>query len=191
MDLFHGVGELEAAKGPGRPFGPGIVDHPRVHLLELVGLAVDGLLEILLRGPDPLELPQVGVGVDRLRLRRGPEQLRRLFEPLLLGLLRESEIFPVGLGLSGEGLLQIFLGFGHIDLLLEIAAATRSVTRSRRGQRPGGAAALQRGSYQPFFIFTNFPISITHRGTRERAVQSASSPAVRGFVSKTGFRKGT
>jgi hypothetical protein len=53
-------------------------------VLELVGLAVDGVQEVLLRGLDQAELPQMVVGMDGLRCRCGAEELCRLLEAFLL-----------------------------------------------------------------------------------------------------------
>jgi hypothetical protein len=89
-----------------------LLDHRRVHLRVLVGLARDRLLEVLERGADTAGVREVPERVDRLRLGGGAEELRDLREVLLLRLAREGEVLAVRLALAGERDLEVLVG-GH------------------------------------------------------------------------------
>jgi hypothetical protein len=91
--------------------------HRRVHRRVLVGLAAHRLLEVLERVVDAAHVAEVVVGVDRLRVGRSAEELRDLPEALLLGLLREGEVLPVGLALTCEGRCEVLVGRRHVPPL--------------------------------------------------------------------------
>ena len=73
-----------------------------VHLAELVGLAVDGGLEVLGGGADSAVGAEFREGVDGLGLGGGAEELRYALESVFFSLLGEHEVLAVGLGLPGE-----------------------------------------------------------------------------------------
>src|SRR5437016_620729 len=91
----------------------------RVHLGELVGLTVDGGLEVLLRRTDrqtghgvarllqEIEMPE---RVSRLGLGRVAEQATDVRIPFDVSAPRKVEIAPVGLRLTGERILQVLVG---------------------------------------------------------------------------------
>jgi hypothetical protein len=95
------------------PLGLGLLDHGRVHLGVLVGLAGHRGPEVLERRADSAHVPEVRVGVDGLGVGGGAEQSRDLAEALLLGGLGEGEVLPVGLALAGERDGEVLLGGGH------------------------------------------------------------------------------
>jgi hypothetical protein len=57
--------------------------------------------------------------VHRLSRRGSPEKPGDAREAFLLRLLGESQVAAVGLRFSREGSFQIFVGFGHINLLFQ------------------------------------------------------------------------
>ncbi|OPY90277.1 MAG: hypothetical protein A4E72_00724 [Syntrophus sp. PtaU1.Bin208] len=91
--------------------GFGRLDHGRIHLLELVALSGNGLLQIFPSCTDSLESPQVIVGMDRLGFGRRPEESGNLRIPFLVRLGRKSQIFSIRLGLTRKSLFQTFLRF--------------------------------------------------------------------------------
>jgi hypothetical protein len=131
VDLLGLVGETEVAQDGVLALGLGVLHHLRIHLLELVGLAGDGGLEVLLGGADALHQPQVGVGVDGLGGGGGAEQLGHARFAVGLGLVGKGEIFAVGLGFPGKGGLEVVHGLGHRSSpygLVFIRLAGRSCT---------------------------------------------------------------
>ena len=54
------------------------------------------------------------MGMDRFRLRRGPEEPGHLGIAVLLGLFGKGEILPVGLGFAGKGRFQILDALFHL-----------------------------------------------------------------------------
>src|SRR5262245_32615265 len=84
---------------------------PGVHLRELVGLALDRGLEVLLRRPDRdpgarvpglLQEVEVPEGMAGLRFRRVPEEAADVRVPLDVGAAGEIQVTAVRLRLAGE-----------------------------------------------------------------------------------------
>src|SRR5215207_1683687 len=103
----------------------GGASEPGIHLGVLVGLALDRRLEGVGRRADRnarhrvADLGQeveVTERVPGLTLGNGPEQRRDVGVALDVGLLREVEVAPVGLALSREGLLQVLVRLGAVQL---------------------------------------------------------------------------
>src|SRR5580692_8179093 len=91
----------------------------RVHLGVLVGLALDGRLQVVGGGahrdaghrvPDLAEEVEVPEGVARLALSDGTKQGGDIGVALHVGLLGEVEVATVGLALARERLLEVRLG---------------------------------------------------------------------------------
>jgi hypothetical protein len=96
------------------PLGLGRFDHLRVHVCKFVGLALDGVNQVLFGPPDGLEGPQVVMGVYRLRLGGRPKETGHLGITILMGLGGIGQILAIGLGLTGKGLVQIIVCLGHL-----------------------------------------------------------------------------
>src|SRR5438876_7116430 len=109
---------------------------PRVHLGVLVGLALDRRLEVGVGGADlhtghrVADLRQeveVTERVAGLTLGDGTEERGDVGIALDVGLLREVEVAAVGLALPREGLLQVVVGLGSLQLGHGAPCARRSV----------------------------------------------------------------
>ena len=124
MDFFDGIGVAERNHRRLVPFGLGLLDEAGIHFLELMPLAVDGGLKVLLRVLHAAHDPQVGVGMNGFRSGSGTEQLGDLGMALGIGLGGEGEVLPVGLAFTGECGLKIVLG-GHGILLSGLVAHDR------------------------------------------------------------------
>jgi len=64
MDLFYLIGIAKRPFSRLVSFGLGSFDHLRIHFLELMGLAGNGFLKVLFGPSDPIECPQMVVGMD-------------------------------------------------------------------------------------------------------------------------------
>ena len=110
VNLLRLVGEVEAPLCGRVPLGLGVLDEPGIHGGELVGLPVQGCLQVAGRIADPVHGAEVGGRVHRLRGGDGTEHLRDAGIPLFVRLIREGQVLPVGHRLAGESLLQVFHG---------------------------------------------------------------------------------
>jgi hypothetical protein len=115
LEPLRDLGESLFAGGPG---------HAGVHLRVLVGLALDGGLQVLpgiAEGhvgdgiADRLQEIHVAESVARLRLRSVAEEAADLRIALDVGGAREVEIAAVGLALGAEGVLQILVGLAPFE----------------------------------------------------------------------------
>src|SRR5690242_3786781 len=97
----------------------------RVHLGVLVGLALDGRLQVVRRGADGdagdgvADLGQVIEVTERvagLALGDRAEQGGHIGVALHVGLLCEVEVAPVGLALASERFLQVVMGLGAVQI---------------------------------------------------------------------------
>jgi len=98
---------------------------------ELLGLPADGFLEVILGAADAPHHAQVGVGMHRLGVGRGAEELRHLGVALIVGLLREGQVLAVGLRFAGERLLEIVHG-AHFNLLSNCIRLTNTFFPDRQ-----------------------------------------------------------
>src|SRR3954471_16561214 len=97
----------------------------RVHLGVLVGLALDGGLQVVLRAADGDagdrvadlgEEVEVAERVAGLALGDGAEQRGDVGVALDVGLLREVEVAAVRLALARERLLEVLVGLGTLEI---------------------------------------------------------------------------
>lgn len=70
-----------------------------------MGLAGHRLRDVLAGAVNRLERPQMVMGMDRFRIRRGPKQPCGLGVTLLIGLGGKGQILAIGLGFAREGFL--------------------------------------------------------------------------------------
>ena len=91
MDLFRLVGEVKTLLRRLVPLGLGVLDEGGVHGGELVGLSVQGSLQIGGRIADAARGAEMGERVHRLRGGNGPEHLCDAGITFLLRLGRESQ----------------------------------------------------------------------------------------------------
>src|SRR4051812_16549885 len=103
----------------------GRLGETRVHLGVLVGLALDGRVEVVGGGTDGDarhrvadlgEEVEVAERVTGLTLRHRAEQRGHVGVALDVGLLGEVEVAPVGLALTREGVLEVRVGLGAVQV---------------------------------------------------------------------------
>lgn len=104
MNLFNRVGKRKAAQCGIEAFGLGFFDHLWVHAFKLVRFTADRFPQIGLGAIYPAGSAQMGVGVDRFSGSSSTEQLGDLLVPFCVSLFGKSQVFAVGLRLSGKGL---------------------------------------------------------------------------------------
>jgi hypothetical protein len=111
----HGLGLDGEGEHAARPVALDLrlLEHRRIHLGVLVGLAVNGGLQVGRGLPHLGQRLQVTGGVDALGLGGGAEQAGDVGEAVLLGLGGEGEVLLVGLALAGKGIVEILGGAGH------------------------------------------------------------------------------
>ncbi len=80
-----------------------------------MGFAADRLLEVVAGVGDAIHNPQMGMGMDRLGRRGGPEKLGDLLMAVFFCLLGKGKIFAVGLGFPGKSLLQPLLRLASLE----------------------------------------------------------------------------
>jgi len=93
MDLLDGIGVTERDHRRLVAFSLGLLDESGVHLLELVALAVDGRLKVLLRVLHATHDPQVGMGVNGFSRSSRTEQLGDLRCPSASALAAKARYF--------------------------------------------------------------------------------------------------
>ena len=115
LEPLGDLGEAFLARRPGEA---------RVHLRVLVGLALDGGLQVRVRVADRearrrvahlLQEVEVAERVARLGLGGVAEEAADLGIALDVGAAREVEIAAVRLRLAGEGVLQVLVGLGSVQ----------------------------------------------------------------------------
>src|SRR5712691_6383494 len=129
---FLGLGQgLEPLRDLLEALGAGRLGEARVHLRELVGLALDRRLEVLVGVADRdartrvarlLQEVQVAERMARLRLGRVPEEAADVRVALDVGAPGKIEVATVRLRLAGERVLQVVVRLRAFDRLRHLAS---------------------------------------------------------------------
>ncbi len=110
MDFFHGHGVFKRHQGGFIALLLGFGDKSRIHALVFVLFAALGCDQVFRSAFDTAKYTEMRVGMDGFRGGSRAEQFGYLAKSFLVCFLRESEIFTVGLALSGKGFLKIIVG---------------------------------------------------------------------------------